>query len=411
MTDKAARRSLFSVFTIAFLDNFGYSFVFILFAPLVLNPEYGFFSNTMEEGTKNILLGILIGIFPVFTFFGAPFWGDYADRFGRKKALILTILGTVAGHILSAVAIYTKEFYFLLIARGIAGFFSGNISICLATVSDLSPTAPLKGRNFGFLGVVMGAGWIFAMVLGGFLSDPKYSSPIVPFLVAAVLTFIGYLIIKAWFIETHRKNEGIRFDLIKSLHEIKASLQHREIRPFLLLMFIWTLGWYSTFQWFTAVSLERFFVTQEMASVYLIILGSFWVLGGVALNPFLVKRFSTKTLCLATMFISATFIMLSSWTSHFVVFSVIYCFSALAAPISFSNNLNLVSLSAPEGIQGKAMGFSQSFQSLAGVIVPLAGGLLAKWDIRLIFPIASLLLFIAVFLLLGSKVPKKASTD
>jgi len=403
MRDKAAHRSLFSVYTIAFLDNFGYSFVFILFAPLLLNPEYGFFSKALQEGTKNILLGVLIGAFPLATFFGAPFWGDYADRFGRKKAFILTILGTVGGHLLSALAIFSKDFTFLLLARAIAGFFSGNISICLATVSDLSPTPPIKARNFGIIAVVMGAGWIFAMVLGGFLSHPSF--PMLPFLIAAVLTFIGFLIIKAWFIETHVRKEGVHFDLIKSVHEIKTSLHHREIRPFLLLILIWSIGWFFTFSWFTAVSLERFSVTTEIASIYLSVLGLFWVLGGVALNPILVKRLSSKALALISIFITAVFIFLASWSSSYFIFSLFFCFAALAAPISFSNNFNLVSQSAPEGIQGKVMGFTQSFQSVASVIVPLAGGFLAKWDIRSIFPIASALLFISFLIVLGCRVP------
>ncbi|MBX7067547.1 MAG: hypothetical protein K1X28_09995 [Parachlamydiales bacterium] len=68
-------KSLISALVVAFLDNFGYSIVFILFAPLILNPEYGFFSGAVSVGVKNLWLGVLVGIFPFFLFFGAPFWG------------------------------------------------------------------------------------------------------------------------------------------------------------------------------------------------------------------------------------------------------------------------------------------------------------------------------------------------
>lgn len=401
-------RTLFSAFTIAFLDNFGLSIVFIMFAPLILNPEYGFFSESVSEGTKNILLGLSIGAFPILTFFGAPFWGDFADRFGRKKALLITILGTVLGHILSALAIYLESYAFLLIARGVAGFFAGNISICLATISDLSPNPKIKARNFGIQFVVMGIGWTLAMVLGGYLSDPtlfKFFSPVLPFCLAAILTFFGYLIVLKWFSETHVKKEGVHFDLIKSFHDIKAAIHLPEIRPYLFMLFLWYIGWLFTFQWFTAVSIEKFHLTQENASLYLIVLGILWVVGGLIINPFLVKRYSSFAIALGGTFCTALFIFLGSFFSNYLAFSFFFWLATLSAPASVSNYLNLVSSAASENMQGKAMGFTQSFQALAAVIVPLFGGILAKKEISLIFPAGGLFLILA-FLYLLLKKPK-----
>lgn len=403
---KSNRGSLFSAFIIAFLDNFGYSFVFILFAPLILNPEYGFFSNETTEGTKNIFLGVLIGAFPVLMLFGAPFWGDYADRFGRKKAFIFTLLGTAGGHFLSALAILSKSYVFLLLARTLAGFFSGNISICLATVSDLSPTSPIKARNFGITGVLMGIGWILAMVVGGYLSDPRltrFASPSLPFAIAVILTLFGYLIVKIWFAETYIQKKSVHFDLLKSLHDIKAALSFPQIRPFLIVFFLWSLGWFFTFQWFMAISLEAYSATQETASLYLILLGISWTIGGAILNPILVKRFTSWSLSLLSTFLTAVCILLTTWTHSYFLFSLFFCPSAIFASISMSNNLNLVSMSAPKQLQGTAMGFSQSYQALAGALVPIIGGFLAKWDIGLIFPISAGILFLSVLILMKNR--------
>lgn len=409
--NESEKKTLLSALAVAFLDNFGYSFVFILFAPLVLDPQYGFFSAAVSEGSKNLWLGVLIGAFPVFTFFGAPFWGDFADRFGRKQALIWTILGTAAGHFLSALAIYSQSYFFLLATRAAAGFFSGNISICLATVSDLSSTAALKSRNFGMVGVVMGIGWILAMVLGGDLSDPKtfsFASPALPFFLTAALTFGGFWVVKRWFSETHERKEGVVFDWIKSIHDIKQALKIGEMRPFLIVMLFWSFGWFFTFQWFTAISIERFSASQGTASLYLVFLGLCWMIGGVAINPLLVKRYSTRALALASVLATGAVVLAASFSSSYPVFSIAFALCALAAPVSFSNCLNLVALSAPDTIQGKAMGFSQSFQAVAGIAVPLAGGVIAQWNIGAIFPLASAFLFLTFFILLLCKAPKKA---
>lgn len=400
-------KSLISALVVAFLDNFGYSIVFILFAPLVLNPEYGFFSGAVSDGAKNWWLGVLVGIFPFFLFFGAPFWGDVGDRWGRKRALVITILGTAFGHLLTAVAIFFQSFVFLLFARALAGFLSGNVSICLATISDVSPDSRSKGRNFGLLTVFFGMGWILAMLAGGFLSDPTVSSyfnPSFPFYIAAVLVFLGYLLVQFVFVETHKPRTDVHFDLIKAFHDIKSALKMPDTRPILTIVLMWSLGWYFTFQWFTPVGLEIYKVTQQLVSTHLIFLGLCWIIGGVFINPLLLRRWESRTLSIYTIFIVAFFIFLCSISSQFGLFSLFFALSALAAPVSFSNLLNVLSSSAHTNIQGKVMGFAQSFQALAGVIVPFGGGLLANISINTIYPLSGALLVLASLLLIRHKI-------
>ncbi len=400
-------KSLISALVVAFLDNFGYSIVFILFAPLVLNPEYGFFSGAVSVGAKNWWLGVLVGIFPFFLFFGAPFWGDVGDRWGRKRALVITILGTVFGHLLTAVAIFFQSFVFLLFARALSGFLSGNVSICLATISDVSPDARSKGRNFGLLTVFFGMGWILAMLAGGFLSDPTVSSyfnPSFPFYVAAALVFLGYLLVQFVFVETHKPRTDVHFDLIKAIHDIKAAMKMPDTRPILYIILIWSLGWYFTFQWFTPVSLEIYKVTQQLVSTHLIFLGLCWIIGGVFLNPLLLKKWTSRTLSIYTMLIVALFIFLSSISQPYGLFSLFFALSALAAPVSYSNLLNVLSSSTGSTVQGKVMGFAQSFQALAGVIVPFGGGMLANISINTIYPLSGALLVLGSLLLIRHKI-------
>jgi DHA1 family tetracycline resistance protein-like MFS transporter len=392
------KKTLLSALAIAFLDNFGYSLVFILFAPLILNPEYGFFSASVSVGAKNIWLGVLIGVFPLFTFFGAPFWGDVGDRWGRKRALIWTILGTLLGHLLSAFAILLESFSFLLFSRALAGLFAGNVSICLATISDLSHDPKSKAHNFGLLSVCMGIGWILSMVLGGYLSDPSINthfSPSLPFYVVAAFTFLGYLIVKFFFTETHER-KVVHFGWLKSIHEIKAALQTRELCPSLFVLFIWSLGWFPAFQWFSPISLERYQVTQEIVSIRLVVLGICWVVGGIWINSFLVKRFNSYKLSLYSILCTALFLLFASFADTFSLFCLFLWILTFAAPVSLSNLLNLVSSAAAPSIQGKAMGFSQSVQSLAGVFVPFLGGFIADASIALIYPFSALVLFLSM---------------
>jgi hypothetical protein len=100
----------------------------------------------------------------------------------------------------------------------------------------------------------------------------------------------------------------------------------------------------------------------------------------------------------------ALFIFLSSISGKYGLFSLFFNLSALAAPIGLSNLFNVLSSSSQVDIQGKVMGFAQSFQALAGVIVPFAGGVLANISINTIYPLSAAILLLAALFLFRQKV-------
>ncbi len=402
-------KTLFSVLFVACIDNFGFGLVFILFAPLILNPEFGMLSPTTDLSQRNLLLAILFLSFPLMQLLGAPLLGDIADRMGRKKAFYATILGTSLGYLLSALAISIHSYAFLLVSRLITGFFAGNLSICLASIADLSHDEKSRARNFSWVTVVWGFSWPLAILVGGYLSDSTISSyfnPALPFYITFALSIISLAIIAKLFKETHVREKHVRIDLLKGIHNVILALKIKEIRPFFFILLLWTIGWGLTIQWYGAYSIEKFHVSQEIISWGLIIQGTFWVIGGSFLNPPLLKRFSTRITGVIGLAIAIVFTIACSFAMTFWSFSWIYFFGALGAAFALSNTMNLCSLSAPKAIQGKAMGLSQSMMSLGWFIVPILGALLGNLDLVLFYPIAAVLLLIACVMLLKQKSPK-----
>jgi DHA1 family tetracycline resistance protein-like MFS transporter len=401
-------RTLFSVLCVACIDNFGFGLVFILFAPLLLNPEYGMVSSTASLSDRNTLLGILYLSFPLMQFFGAPLLGDIADRFGRKKAFYVTIAAASLGYLLSAIAISVHSYSFLLISRLWTGFFAGNLSICLASIADLSHDEQSRARNFSWVTVVWGFSWPIAILVGGYLSDPsvsKYFNPAVPFYITLVLSLASLGAIKILFKETHPRSAHVPIDLLKGIHNVAMSLKVKALRPFFSILLLWTIGWGITVQWYGAYSIEKFAIAQEIVSWGLVIQGMFWVIGGSCLNPFLLKRFSTKSAGVIGLVIAIVFVVSSSLATSFWSFSWIYFMAAMGAAFSLSNTMNLCSLAAPKSIQGKAMGLSQSMMSLGWLIVPIIGALMGNLDITLFYPVCGLFLLASCLLLIKSKVP------
>ncbi|MDN3506999.1 MAG: MFS transporter [Simkaniaceae bacterium] len=406
------RRSFFSLLFVSAMDNFGLGVVFVMFAPLLLSPDYHFVPVDTSVAVRNFYLAILFIAFPLTQIFGAPILGDLADRIGRKKALYISIIGVIAGTLLSGIGCLFYSIWILLFSRLFTGFFAGNLSICLSAIADLSPTEKSRSRNFGILTVIWGISWNIAMLVGGYLSDPSKSSffsPALPFWLTAILTLLSLFAIAKFYTETHVSKDNHPFNLVKGLHNIILSLKIKETRLYFLVILLWTLGWGLSVQWFAAYSILKYQALQTEISWGLVIQGCFWMLGGSVLNPILLKRYNSHKIAIIaysflTIVLAATLLATNYW-----VFCAIYWIAAVFSSFGFSNSMNLASIHAPDDVQGKVMGLSQSMMSLGFVIVPIIGGVVGGLDATWFYPISAALILINVLLLFINK-EKKAYT-
>ena len=75
--------------------------------------------------TRTIILGFLIAAYPIAQFFGAPMLGALSDRYGRRKLLAISLVGTLIGYLLFAIAILEQNIYLLFASRLLDGFSGG----------------------------------------------------------------------------------------------------------------------------------------------------------------------------------------------------------------------------------------------------------------------------------------------
>lgn len=401
-----AKKSFFSLLFVIALDNLGFGLPFILFAPLMLDPKYGMLPASIPNETRTFLLGLLFGAFPLTQLFGAPIFGDFADFYGRKKALYVTIYGTTFGYILSAIAVAIFNLPLLLFSRLLTGFFAGNQSVCTAAIADLSPTEKERSRNFGFMTVALGLGWPLAMFAGGYLSDPSkssYFSPSLPFILAVVLSLINLYVVKRFFFETHTVKAKVRFDFFKGLYHIRDAFLLKGVRALFIVLLSWVFGWVLPNQWLGAFAILEFGATQEMITWAMIVAGTSWTLGGLVINPLLIKYFSSRTTAIIGFIFSIVFILLSNIPTGFTPFMILFGTAALTASFVYSNTLNLISIHAKESIQGAIMGLCQSVSSFGFVLMSVFGGVLGEQGMHHLLPISSAILVIGLLILIFKK--------
>jgi predicted MFS family arabinose efflux permease len=116
-----------------------------------------------------------------------------ADRFDRKKLLLVFYVGFILGTALCAVAM---NFRVLLLARIITGLFGGVIgSVVLAIATDLFPIE-MRGRVMGFVQSAFAASQILGIPAGLYLANWwNWHAPFV--LIVSVGTLVGFVIF-AW---------------------------------------------------------------------------------------------------------------------------------------------------------------------------------------------------------------------
>lgn len=392
MQPKSSRLSLAAVFFTFFIDNLCWSVVFPIFAPYFLDKDNILFSADISEATRTTILGVFLMAFSLGQFLGAPVLGEYADRHGRKKALLLSVIVTLLGLGLTAWSMQYYLLFVLFIGRFITGVFAGNMSICLAAVTDLSPDEKTKVKYFGYFSVLAGLSFILGAFLGGKLSDPSihpFFSPDFPLWLAAGLTFFNFLFIWFGFKETAILEVHKKFSFLESFYNIKCALQIEKIKRVYGIYFLFLFSWTILFQFTPVLVVDKFEFTSSNIGDLALFMGLCWALGSSYLNKLLLRYFTSLKVLESALFVFTLCCCLIAFPNQLFVVLSILGICVLMGGLSWPLCTGMISNMAPRQIQGKILGMSQSVQSLAMTIAPLIGGMASQASISLPFLIGA----------------------
>ncbi len=369
--------SFFSVLFTFFVDNLGWSIVFPIFAPFFLDVHNEIFSSDVSVTTRTSLFGIFLAAFPFAQFIGAPILGEIADKFGRKKAFVYSIFLSFVGYVFCAWAIYEKHLVYVFVSRIISGLFSGNLSICLATISDLSRDKKHKLKNFSNLSVIGGLSFIVGTFIGGKFSDETashYFSAYLPLLIAAGLCFINLLFMIFAFVESFHINKDLKFDFLESVHNIRDALRTEKIKIVYVIYFLFVFAWTIIFQFSPVMVIEKFHFTNSQIGDLAALMGICWAIGSGGVHKILVKIFPSLRVLEVTLFVFTALAVVITFQNNLWGTITLLSLCGVVGGIAWPICTALISNLASNRIQGKIMGMSQSMQSLAMVVSPLIGG-------------------------------------
>src|SRR5437763_13277282 len=344
----------------------------------VVLPLLPLYATRFHAGAFTV--GAMFASFSVAQLVFAPVWGRISDRVGRKPVLILSLVGTAAGTLLTGLA---GSLALLFVGRIVDGVSGASVSVAHAAVAAIPPPRE-RARLFGLLGAAFGVGFVAGPTIGGIaaLVDER-----LPFFVAAAIAGINALVAIRRLPETNRRRAGVAAtppwtpqtgleDEVVVLEDDDALPQARSIPRLLAIAFV-SLVAFSSFE----VTFPLFGHARlgfDLSSTAGLFVGIGLLLASVQaslVHPAVRRLGETGTLRFGLLINAVGLLVLAAVHSWWLLVPALVAL-VVGQGLAMRALTSAFAGSARHNRTGGVLGVQQSANGLARVVGPLVGGFL-----------------------------------
>ncbi len=338
---------------------------------------------------KELLFGIVLGIYPLGIIIGGSFIGALSDHLGRRKVLTYTMFGSAISYGLTGFAVVSQSFVLFCLARLITGICEGNIAIARAIAADLHPKID-KTHSFSLISAMGYGGYLLGPLIGGQLASAGIE---VVFYCAAIAclmcTFICYGLLPSNLdqkVENAEKGSSL------------ILLKDAPLRRFFLVYLMLTLGVNIYYEFYPLWMVQDLDYGPKGISWSTIFLTSCMIATSVLINPKITNKMSHATAALLGMLLfsgALASVPFMSATNFLVSFALI------GAGIAIYNGFlpAYISTAYEHKGQGQLMGMLVTIFCLGNVFAAVIGSILSLYSVywALMFGAVIVSLAIALF--------------
>ncbi len=395
--------ALLPLFMVILLDVAGIILVLPVLTPLILQTSGSIVPEDTPLLVRDFLYGFSLALFPLFMFFSTPILGDLSDKFGRKKILLLCLLGSAASYAIAGLGIVLNSLAIFLISRALAGLAAGTQPIATAAIIDVS-TAANKTKLLAWVVFTSSLGLILGPILGGFTADKKLVSWFgydTPFWIAAGVCLINAIFLFYSFRETVLPHAKQAIQLTKGFALFIAAFAEKRFRLLSLLYFCFILAWslyYQTINWFF---MEIYHYSVLKLGLFVAFIGIIFAITTSLFARFILKMFKNENNAFTFFIFTMAIANIGAAVSQGEVAQWLWVIlNAMSDVICFTVALGMFSNLADEDTQGWIMGVTGSIGALTWTVGGMIAGPLGYINIHVPLWTAGLLCMTSFLLML-----------
>jgi MFS family permease len=396
--------TLLPLFLVIIIDTMGFGLIVPVLSPLFMAKDGGILPATTSVAVRDFLFGLSLAGFTATMLLGAPFLGDLSDYIGRKKVLIISLLGTAVSLAISGLGIIIHSVTLILVGRCCAGFAAGSQPIAQAVIADIS-SEKNKAIYMGLLGFASCLGFIIGPIIGGYFSNPNlvswfnYSTP---FFLAACFAFLNAVSVLVTFKETYFPKTKAKLQLLKGLMVFISAFTHKNIRRLATVFLLYQTGFAVYLTFVSIFIVQAFHYSTIGVGHFMTYFGIVLAFAYLVMVPIAVKFLNLETAVKISLLIAGLGMVTLFWPTELIIWLSLIPIG-ICNGLTFTSMLTILSNSVDPDSQGWIMGVTSSVVAAAWGIGALLAGALGSLHVFLPFIISIIFTFMALGLFLSRR--------